>query len=116
MVRTATELEWATSVPSLSTRQGRLGVICPFASLMRAEDPRHEVPCVLSAGVRDGWQGAGLGSTRAAYVQPRGSVGYASSAASSDILELRRCSCAPRYLWCFQESGRRLVAAAGLPA
>ncbi len=39
-----TALEWAGSVSALSTRQVRLGVVRRFAWLMRAEDPRHEVP------------------------------------------------------------------------
>jgi integrase len=42
VVRAATALEWAGSAPSLTTRQGRLGVIRRFAWLMRSEDPRHK--------------------------------------------------------------------------
>jgi integrase len=52
VVRATTALEWAASVPSLSTRQGRLGVIRRFAWLMQAEDPRHEVPPAGAFGAR----------------------------------------------------------------
>lgn len=44
VVRAATALAWAGNVPSMSTRHVRLGVIRRFASLMHAEDPRHEIP------------------------------------------------------------------------
>jgi integrase len=52
VVRAATALEWAGSAPSLTTRQGRLGVIRRFAWLMRSEDPRHEVPPAGAFGPR----------------------------------------------------------------
>src|SRR5512133_2450652 len=48
-------------------------------SMMRGP---HRDGRVLSPGVRDGWQGAGLESTRAAYVQPRGSVSGATAHSS----------------------------------
>jgi len=52
VVRVTTALAWAANVPSLSTRQGRLGVIRRFAWLMQAEDPRHEVPPAGAFGAR----------------------------------------------------------------
>jgi len=44
VVRAATALAWAAEAPSAGTRRGRLLVVCRFARLMLAEDPRHEVP------------------------------------------------------------------------
>jgi len=44
VVHASTALEWAGKGPSAGTRHGRLEVIRRFARLMRAEDPRHEVP------------------------------------------------------------------------
>lgn len=52
VVRAATALEWAASVPSLSTRQARLGVVRRFAWLMHAEDLRHELPPAGAFGPR----------------------------------------------------------------
>lgn len=44
VVYAATALDWAGRGPSAGTRHGRLEVVRRFARLMRAEDPRHEVP------------------------------------------------------------------------
>lgn len=44
VVRAATAIAWAADAPTAGTRRGRLHVVCRFAQLMRAEDPRHEVP------------------------------------------------------------------------
>jgi integrase len=52
VVRAATALEWASRVPSLTTRQGRLRVIRRFAWLMHAEDPRHQIPPAGAFGTR----------------------------------------------------------------
>jgi hypothetical protein len=54
-----------------------VGVTALIAVRKRTGALRQCVDRVLSAGVRDDWQGSGLGSTRAAYVQARRSVGYA---------------------------------------
>jgi integrase len=43
-VRAATALAWAAQGPTAGTRHGRLQVVRRFARLMRAEDPRHEIP------------------------------------------------------------------------
>jgi integrase len=44
VVRAATAIAWAADAPTAGTRRGRLHVVRRFARLMRAEDPRHEVP------------------------------------------------------------------------
>jgi integrase len=44
VVRSATALAWATQAPTAGTRHGRLQVVCRFAKLMHAQDPRHEIP------------------------------------------------------------------------
>jgi integrase len=44
VVRSATALAWAAQAPTPGTRHGRIQVVCRFAKLMRAEDPRHEIP------------------------------------------------------------------------
>jgi integrase len=44
VVRAATALAWAAQGPTAGTRHGRLQVVRRFARLMRAEDPRHEIP------------------------------------------------------------------------
>jgi integrase len=44
VVRAATALAWAAQGPTAGTRRGRLQVVCRFARLMQAEDPRHEIP------------------------------------------------------------------------
>ena len=44
VVRSATALRWAAEAPTAGTRHGRLEVVRRFARLVRAEDPRHEVP------------------------------------------------------------------------
>jgi integrase len=44
VVRAATAIAWAADAPTAGTRRGRLHVVRRFARIMRAEDPRHEVP------------------------------------------------------------------------
>lgn len=44
VVCAATALDWAGKGPTAGTRHGRLEVVRRFARLMRAEDPRHELP------------------------------------------------------------------------
>lgn len=50
VVRAATALEWASKGPSAGTRHGRLEVVRRFARLIRAEDPRHEIPPACAFG------------------------------------------------------------------
>ncbi len=51
-VRAATALEWAAQGPTAGTCHGRLDVVRRFARLIRAEDPRHEVPPLGTFGPR----------------------------------------------------------------
>ena len=44
VVRAITAVEWAALGPTVPTRHGRLEVVCRFARLVHAEDPRHEIP------------------------------------------------------------------------
>lgn len=44
VVCAATAVEWAALGPTVATRHGRLEVVRRFALLVRAEDPRHEIP------------------------------------------------------------------------
>jgi integrase len=50
VVRTATVLDWAAQAPSRAQRVWLLGVVRRFATTMKAEEPRHEIPPVAAFG------------------------------------------------------------------
>ena len=47
-VRTSTVLDWASTTPSPRQAQVKLRYVCDLASVLHADDERHEVPTARS--------------------------------------------------------------------